>query len=101
MSEIYYETFWNGEPCKAKRLRVIVGPSPATWWCAELEGAERDAVEVIYGKQTFYLDNEDGSGWLKVTKGRGSPMYGHKSLPFRSLAPAASSPSRYPTGDTQ
>ena len=80
------ETFWNYEPTPCRIVRVIVGPSPKTWWCAGLEGTEREAVEVIYGgADRFYLDNEDGSGWEKVTLGRGGPHWGHSSLPVASI----------------
>jgi hypothetical protein len=79
-------TFWNGEPTPARKVRVIVGPSPVeTWWCAELEGQERAAVEVNYHGDKFYLDNEDGSGWNKVTHGHGSPQWGHSSLPVSKV----------------
>lgn len=76
------ETYWNGEPCKARCVRVIVGTAAKpTFWHAGLEGTVRNAVEVTYGNQKFLLDNEDGQGWIKVTKGRGSPVYAHSSLP--------------------
>jgi hypothetical protein len=79
------KTFWNGEPCRAVKVRVIVGPSMRpTWWCAGMVGQERAAVRVDYGRERFYLDNEDGSGWAKVTTGRGSPNVGHSSLPVAS-----------------
>lgn len=75
-------TYWNGEPTPCRIVRVIVGESPVpTWWCAKLAGTEREAVEVTYGRERFYLDNEGGIGWAKVTLGRGSPQYGHSSLP--------------------
>lgn len=79
-------TFWNYEPTPARIVRVIVGKSERpTWWCAELEGTEREAVEVNYHGNKFYLDNEDGQGWAKVTQGRGGPDWGHSSLPVASL----------------
>ena len=78
-------TYWNGEPCKATIVRVIVGPAmKPTYWYAGLEGTKREAVKVEYYDQTFYIDNEGGKGWWKVTKGRGSPSYGHSSLPDAS-----------------
>lgn len=78
-------TYWNGEPTPARRVRVRVGPSPvATWWCAGLAGTERKAVEVRYGGRVFYLDDEDGSGWRKVTEGHGSPRWSSGSLPDTS-----------------
>jgi hypothetical protein len=75
-------TFWNGEPCEARKVRVVVGNSGrfSAPWFSDYIGQEREAVEVTYGGQTFYLDNEDGSGWGKVTVGHGSPSYGHGSL---------------------
>jgi hypothetical protein len=79
-------TYWNGEPTLARIARVIVGKSPVeTWWCANLAGTEREAVEVDYHGDKFYLDNEDGSGWRKVTFGRGSPQWGHSSLPVERV----------------
>jgi hypothetical protein len=74
--------FWNGEPCEARRVVVRVGAPPApTWWCGLLEGRERRAVEVRYGGRRFFLDDEDGSGWWKVTAGKGSPLAYSRSLP--------------------
>lgn len=79
-------TFWNYEAAPARKVRVVVGPCTVpTFWHNGLEGTERNAVEVSYGGHLFYLDNEDGSGWDKVTKGRGGPDWGHKSLPVTSV----------------
>jgi len=79
------KTFWNGRPCRARIIHVIVGKAlRPTWWCANLEGRVRKAVEVTQHGQTFFLDNEDGSGWLKVTVGKGMPNFGHSSLPSDS-----------------
>lgn len=88
-------TYWNGEPTPARKVRVVVGPSQLpTWWCAKLAGTEREAVEVSYGSDVFYLDNEDESAWGKVTEGRGLPRYGHRSLPVsRVIEPT---PARHP-----
>lgn len=78
--------YWNGEPAFARRVMVGVGKAlKPTWWCAELEGTVRPAVEVTYEGQTFFLDNEKGEGWQKVTFGYGSPRYGHRSLPDDSV----------------
>jgi hypothetical protein len=78
-------TYWNGEPTPARRVRVIVGESERpTWWCAALARTERAAVEVSYGGRYFYLDDEDGSGWTKVTTGYGGPRWPHRSLPDSS-----------------
>jgi len=78
-------TYWNGEPTPARKVRVRVGESPVpTWWCADLAGTERDAVEVRYGGHRFFLDDEDGSGWRKVTEGHGGPNWPSSSLPDSS-----------------
>lgn len=75
-------TFWNGEPCEAQRLCVIVGDTGrfAEPWFKDYVGCERPAVEVTYDGHTFYIDNEYGAGWLKVTTGKGSPLKAHRSL---------------------
>jgi hypothetical protein len=83
------ETYWNGEPCKARRVIVIVGKAEKpTFWYANLEGQERQAVEVVYGNQTFYLDNITDSGWDKVTVGKGSPRFRHRSLKIERVVKA-------------
>jgi hypothetical protein len=86
------ETYWNGEPAECRIVRVVVGPAPLeSWWCAKLAGTVRDAVRVDYNGDTFYLDNEDGRGWTKVTSRRGSPFAPSRSLPVAHEigAPAA------------
>lgn len=76
------QTYWNGEPCDARRVLVIVGNTGrfSTPWFIDYVGQERHAVEVTYGRETFYLDDEGGHGWRKVTEGRGSPRWSHGSL---------------------
>ena len=86
MSAETVETFWNGEPTPARRVIIEVGaPLMPTWWCASLEGTRRNAVAVDYYGDRFYLDDEDGTGWHKVTDGHGSPNVGHRSLPDSSV----------------
>lgn len=74
-------TQWNGEPCTARRVTAIVADDGffPMYWARHLVGTRRKAVEVEYGGETFYLDDEDGSGWNKVTHG-GSPHWAHSSL---------------------
>jgi hypothetical protein len=121
------KTYWNGERCRARRVRVVVASvpdAPPLSWYLGLEGTERNAVEVTYGGRVFYLDDDDvptdleerqqkalegltenerrrveglmrivgqqpkgkaGDGWAKVTIGRGSPQYGHRSLPVAKV----------------
>lgn len=82
------QTYWNGEPCTARVVEVIVGKSPRdTWWCAKLQGEKRNAVEVDYYGLKFYLDNADGSGWAKVTVGRGWPGIAYRKLPVECVLP--------------
>jgi len=88
-------TFWNGEPCEARKVTGVVvddGRFPQ-YWARLFVGTERRATEVTYGGNTFYLDDEDwqGSGdepgWRKVTAGRGSPQYMHRSLQLEGVTP--------------
>ena len=75
------KTYWNGEPCEAKRVIVIVGKSlRPTWWCAEFEGKERDAVKITAQGESFYVDDEP-SVWQKMYSGGGPFSGSHKSLP--------------------
>ncbi|MEW2451234.1 hypothetical protein AB0896_27375 [Streptomyces parvulus] len=74
-------TRWNGEPCQARPVTAVVtddGSFPG-YWARDHVGTRRAVVEVTYGGSTFYLDDEDGTGWAKVTSG-GSPSHGHRSL---------------------
>jgi hypothetical protein len=82
------KTYWNGEECFAECCRVTVGASPAKLsWCADLEGTKRDAVRVVYRDQEFYIDNKYNSGWLKVTEGKGSPLWYYRLIPVKSTKP--------------
>lgn len=92
------KTYWNGEQCKARRVIAVVGRADKpTYWFADLEGTEREVVEITCadqaGVQTFYIDNDlweehndtdsNGmlrSGWLKVTVGHGGPSWGHRMI---------------------
>ncbi len=108
-------TFWNGERCEARIVRVVVAdcPSAIAYWARPYVGQEREAVEVVYDGGVFYIDNEahepgeqeaaflahrgvrplrtaDGDGWRKVTEGRGSPRVGHRSLTIERVLEVAS-----------
>lgn len=74
-------TRWNGEPCIASRITATVADNDAfpLYWARHLVGTRRKIVEVTYGGETFYLDDEDGSGWNKVTHG-GSPHWAHSNI---------------------
>ncbi|MER7971048.1 hypothetical protein ABTX35_18975 [Streptomyces sp. NPDC096080] len=75
------ETRWNGDPCTARRRRAVVTDNTAfpAYWARHLTGTLRDVVEVTYAGHTFYLDDEDGSAWRKVTTG-GSPQTEHRTI---------------------
>lgn len=76
------KTYWNGEPAVVRKLIIKVGTVPKPgWWCAGMEKTRRKAIEVTQGGQTFLLDDENNSAWLKVTEGMGSPQWGHRTLP--------------------
>ena len=76
------KTYWNGELAKASKVIVTVADKGAfkNPWFSGLVGQQRKAVEVVYGNSCFYLDDEDGNGWYKVTEGKGSPHLGHSQL---------------------
>lgn len=81
------QTFWNFEKCNARKVTAKVADSEAPlYWAREFIGQRRKAVEIEYNGNTFYLDDEDGQGWRKVTEGRGSPWYGHKSLSVETIS---------------
>lgn len=77
------DTFWQGEHVDARRVLVIVGDSGRfkRYWAKSLVGTERVAVEVTpVGGTPFYLDDEDGHAWRKITVEHGSPLAGHRNL---------------------
>jgi len=96
MEKNYYPGYWNGEAKAKFRVVVVeVGDEPEEskehfkkfypnqkkyLWFAPFIGETRQVVEVVYADETFYLDNADGTGIYKVTKGLGSPHCGHSSL---------------------
>ncbi|WP_406168929.1 hypothetical protein [Streptomyces sp. NBC_00996] len=89
------DTQWNGEPCAARQITATVADNTAfpMYWARPFVGMRRKAVEVEYGGETFYLDDEAGEGWHKVTHG-GSPWLTHSSLTIEpdSVEPRADAP---------
>lgn len=83
------QTYWNGLPAPARKVRGVVaqwreGDPPLAWW-RSLVGQQVDAVEVDldgvnFGGGTLCLWDGDGSGWAKITAGRGGPDYGHREI---------------------
>lgn len=80
-----YKGYWNGLPCRYEFVVVKVSPTDFDplvfpWWCPYV-GDERQAVKVnIRGGKTIYIDNEDGSGFLKIQEGMGLPFFGHRGF---------------------
>lgn len=87
--------YWNGEPAEFRVVLITVGPEPEHLsshiakhspglkrylWFVPFIGKLRQAIQVIQGSDVFYLDNEDGSGFEKVTIGMGSPKWAHRSV---------------------
>jgi len=75
-------TYWNGEPCKAKRVEVTVANPHdlAKYWARDLVGKRWPAVAIIYQSKMFFIDNENDDGWTKITLGFGHPMFQHKGI---------------------
>lgn len=78
------ETFWNFEPCEAEKVTITVAAMPefAGYWAAEqgLVGTRHPAIKVTYKKTVFYLDDQFGKGWRKVTEEQGSPLAAHSQI---------------------
>lgn len=73
---------WNYEPAEAWRGTVIVGKSERlTWWCASMEGTRRRCVKIQSCGETFFIDDEDGRGSIKVFQRGGGPDSYHASIP--------------------
>jgi hypothetical protein len=53
-------TYWNGEPTPCRRVRILVAydEQHPGWISNRFAGSERDAVEVSYGDDVFYIDDE-------------------------------------------
>ena len=79
--------YWNGLATEVTRGSGVVAPhSHFPYHSGEtLIGKRIKVVRVVLdginlGGGTVYLDNQNGSGWAKVTDGRGYPAFGHWDL---------------------
>lgn len=54
-------TYWNGEPALARKVTVVVAaPEGGVGaWYDSVVGWRRDAVEIVYGGETFYIDDDE------------------------------------------
>lgn len=78
------ETFWNFEPCLAEKVTITVAAMPEFpgYWAEEqgLVGTRHPAIRVNYKESIFFLDDEFGKGWRKVTEEQGSPLAAHSEI---------------------
>lgn len=82
------ETYWNGELTPCVRGTAIVADSGTfpEYWARHLVGERVRVVRVFPNghkggdRPRFDLYDEDGSGWAKVTDGRGAPRTGHRNV---------------------
>lgn len=85
--ETHIITYWNGLPTTATRGTAIVADAPEfpEYWARPIIGIRVPVVcvdldGVNAGGGIIYIDNREGVGWFKVTKGQGSPAYGHGDI---------------------
>lgn len=90
-----HDGFWNGEPAKFRVVNIVVGQEPKQnrdhfekhypgqkryMWFVPFIGQTFQAIEITYQGEIWYIDNSNGTGLYKVTKGMGSPSCGHASI---------------------
>lgn len=77
--------FWNGEPCIFYPIEYTVKESNViSHWFNRFVGQKRQGLKVEYDGGNFFIDNQHGDGYYKLTKGKGSVKCGHKSINFES-----------------
>lgn len=73
--------YWNGEPATFKGVTYeVTKPATETWWQSQYIGQRRQGIEITYEGATWIIDNQNGDGFFKVTRGMGSPRCPHKSI---------------------
>lgn len=74
--------YWNGEHATFKGItyEVIESKTGKLHWQNQFIGKRRQGIEISYKNRKFIIDNENGDGYFKVTRGLGSPRCGHKSI---------------------
>jgi hypothetical protein len=75
-------TYWNGLPCPAVRGKGVVAHNlrNSKAWYDDLVGMTQRLVRVYAPGGVRHIWDGDGSGWYKVTEGRGSPNVGHTDI---------------------
>jgi hypothetical protein len=81
---ILIPTTWDYRPCEARKCFAVVADNKMypNYWARRHIGKVRQVVEVDTPDGKIYLDNEDGSGWMKVTS---SPCAGYRELLVSSI----------------
>lgn len=85
------EIYWNGLATTGERGTAVVADAPEfpLYWARPLIGQRIPVVLVVldgvaFGGGVAYLDDRDGTGWRKVTEGRGGPRYPHSDVAIES-----------------
>lgn len=76
---------WNGEPCKAESVTVLLKrvKNMPYCWQNEFDGQRIEAIKITINdtyRTTFFIANEDGQGYKKITEYQGMWYGGHKSV---------------------
>jgi hypothetical protein len=73
--------YWNNEEVSISGVNYLVTQSgtPLHWQNLHV-GSTRQGIKIQYCGTSFVIDNENGDGYRKITKGRGSLQYSHKSV---------------------
>ncbi len=76
------KTYWNGEEADCRKVTAVMADNSKfpLFWGKHLVGKTVKAVEVNYCGSTFYLFDDDGEGWWKVTERKGSPSASHSGM---------------------
>lgn len=75
--------WWEGKPCHARCLnvRLIESTDFPMYWGNAFVGQVRQAFEMtVPGLKPFFIDNEDGTGRVKIVHGLGSPEIFHRGM---------------------
>ncbi len=73
--------YWDNQQVEVVGVTYTVTKSPQPLhWQNHYAGKKRQGLKIKQKAFEFIIDNEHGDGYLKLTEGRGSFMYGHKSV---------------------
>lgn len=62
---------FESKPCEVKKVKVCVGKAAGpNWWCKDLEGTVRNAVQLEINSEIFFFDNEGPDGFDAVVGGK-------------------------------